>query len=252
MSGGRMIQSALPCLLALAAALWAAPTTAPATSPATDPALWKRMVEIDARGAEVRDLTADFEQRKFTALLRKPLVSSGAIRVRGSAMRWDTQLPEPTVLAIDEKEVRLYYPRQKTLEVYAIDQRFSSLAASPLPRLEVLRRFFSFERIAVKSFESGLDETSGLALRLTPINQALGEHIEAVRVLLEVKTGLIQQAETIDVDGDRTLLVFSRPRTNTGLEEKDVRLEIPAGVKVSRPLQGLEGQAPPARRGAKP
>ena len=40
------------------------------------------MTEIDARGQRITSLVADFEQRKFTALLRRPLVSGGRVRVK--------------------------------------------------------------------------------------------------------------------------------------------------------------------------
>src|SRR4051812_4885294 len=69
-----------------------------ATTKPIDPGLWKRMVEVDAHGATISDLVAKFEQEKFTALLKKPLLSVGVVRVRGSAMKWETDRPEPTTL----------------------------------------------------------------------------------------------------------------------------------------------------------
>ena len=83
---------------------------------------------------KIADLTADFEQQKFTAMLKKPLISSGAVAVRGSAMLWKTRKPEPSELQIDQKEVRIYYPAQETIEVYQVEQKLGQLAASPLPR----------------------------------------------------------------------------------------------------------------------
>jgi len=60
----------------------------------------KRLEAADAKAALVKDMTADFEQSKHTALLKKPLVSSGAIRVKESAMRWETRRPHESVLAM--------------------------------------------------------------------------------------------------------------------------------------------------------
>src|SRR6478735_3538617 len=104
---------------------------APATTRSAD--LAARLVEIDRRASAITDLTADFAQEKFTPLLRKPLVSKGVIRVRGAAMVWDTRTPEPTRMRIDPQEIRLYYPRQNTVEVFPMDRQLGSLAASPLP-----------------------------------------------------------------------------------------------------------------------
>src|SRR5437016_5461359 len=104
-------------------------------APATNPALWTRLTEIDSRAAKLTDLSADFEQQKFTTLLKKPLTSRGKVRIAGSTMRSDTTEPEPSIMLIDDKEVRLYYPKESTLEIYALGQQLGSLAASPLPKL---------------------------------------------------------------------------------------------------------------------
>src|SRR5439155_16208938 len=187
--------------IALFVALMAA--TQPATAPAgVDPALWTRMVEINGRSQNIANLTADFEQRKVTPMLKRPLISTGRVTVAGASMRWDTTKPEPTVMLVDEKQVQLYYPKQKTLEIYHVDEHLGSLAASPLPRLDVLKKFFTFEQLP----ES---DSSKLALRMTPIDPALREHVEQVRVLLDVASGYILRAEMVDSDGDRTIIAFS-------------------------------------------
>ncbi|HTL29516.1 MAG TPA: outer membrane lipoprotein carrier protein LolA, partial [Tepidisphaeraceae bacterium] len=125
----------------------AEPTTAPA---GVDAVLWQQMLAINARSQQIEDLKATFEQKKFTALLKKPLISTGEVRVKGATMRWDTKEPVPTVMVIDEKEVKLLYPQQKVLEIYKVDQQLSSLAASPLPRLDVLKQHFMFEKLPDK------------------------------------------------------------------------------------------------------
>ena len=61
-------------------------------------------------------------------------------------MRWDTEKPEPTVMLVGEKTVQLYFPAQKTVEEYPLDKRLAELAASPLPRLGVLKDRFSLRR----------------------------------------------------------------------------------------------------------
>lgn len=219
------------------------PTTRPATAPAnTDPKLWSQMVEVNRRGSAIQHLTADFEQKKFTPLLKRPMVSTGKIVVAGTAMRWDTVKPEPTSLLINEKEAQLFYPQQKIVEIYPIDQRLGSLAASPLPRLEVLQKYFSFAEIPVSEMDKQVSAERHLALRLTPIEDSLKEHIEQVRVLLDVEHGYIVRAEMLDADGDRTVIAFSNVQASSE-PAGQLQLELPAGVKVSRPLEALDGQA---------
>jgi len=213
-----------------------------ATRPA-DPALWAELTEIDARAGKIKTLSADFEQQKFTALLAKPLVSAGRVAISGPRMRWDTRRPEPSVMAIDAHEAKLFYPAQKTLEVYPIDERLGQLAASPLPRLEVLRTRFSFERIPVAELKPGADGKAFVALKLTPIEAEIRQHVEAVRVLLDVSAGYIVRAEMTDADGDRTVLSFSNVQLNADVG--DLALNVPPGTRVTRPLEGLRGSPKP-------
>ena len=213
-----------------------APTSRPAN---LDPALWQRMLEIDQRAGAITDLTADFEQQKFTALLKKPLVSTGQVFVRGSAMLWDTRKPEHNVLQITDREARIYYPAQKTIEVYAVQQKLGQLAASPLPRLSVLLQHFTFEPLALSEMGEK-DDTNFLALKMTPTQAELRDHIEQVRVLLDARRGLIVRLEMRDPDGDRTSVVFSSVKTNVGLKDEQLQIDAPAGVKTTRPLAALE------------
>ena len=224
--------------IVLALALLAdAPTSRPAN---VDPATWQRMLDIDRRAGQITDLVADFEQQKFTAMLKRPLVSSGRVYVRGSAMLWNTQKPEPTQLQITDKEVRIYYPSQKIIEAYQVQEKLGQLAASPLPRLAALEKHFRFEPIPV----ADLDETDAdkfFAVRMTPTQPELREHIEQVRVLLDASRGLIVRLEMRDSDGDRTLIRFSSVTTNSGLKDEQLTIAAPADVKVTRPLAAVEG-----------
>ena len=239
LSTGKMPVSHLAFLMVVIVGtlLFAQPATQPASAPAyADPKLWARMVEINERGAKIEHLTADFQQEKFTPLLNRPLVSKGTITVSGPRMLWNTSAPEPTVMLIGEREVELYYPKQKVVEIYPMDERLGSLAASPLPRLDVLKRFFTFQEIPA---ESTADK---LALKLTPSDPSLATHLEHVQVLLDVQAGYILRAEMLDADGDRTVIAFSN--IETGKQPAgELKIDRPADVKVTRPLDGLQGQS---------
>ena len=204
-----------------------------------DPALWKRMLDIDLRAGKISSLTANFEQKKYTALLKKPLISSGTIRIKGSTMRWDTQQPQKSVLLVNEHEVRIFYPSPPPgiLEIYTVDQRMAELAASPLPRLAVLKQKFSFQPIATKELDESVDPNKFLAFSMKPSDPSLAQHIQEVRVLLDESAAYIVKAEMTDADGDRTLLRFTDVKVN--VDAGDLDLKIPAGAKVTRPLEGL-------------
>jgi outer membrane lipoprotein-sorting protein len=213
---------------------------APATRPAIDPALLEELTELDARMERIGDVTADFEQQKHTAMLRRPLVSSGTVRVAGGRTRWDTRQPMPTVMLIDPRDVRMYYPQHKTLEIYALEQRLGQLAASPVPRLSVLREFFAIERTPVEELRDPDSRGRFLALRLTPLEPALARHLQQVRALIDLDAAVGVKLETTDADGEVTVIRFRNVRLNQGLTDADLELRVPEGTKVSRPLAGME------------
>ena len=212
-----------------------------------DSALNAKLADIDRRAADVRDLSARFEQKKFTALLKKPLVSSGRVRMKGSTVRWDTEVPEPAVLHSDGREIRMYYPRQRVVEVYPIDRRITDLAASPLPRLASLREHFAIAEVdardAFGAEVEGEDRGRRIALRLTPTDEYLKEHVDRVLVLLDVEAAYVLRVEVDDADGDRTLIRFTDVKLNGGVKQADVDLAVPAGTKVSRPLDAVQGRS---------
>lgn len=242
----------LAALAALSGAAGSAPSRSISGNPA-DSALGTQLDDIDRRAGQIQDLTARFEQQKFTALLKKPLVSSGRVRVKGAVVRWDTETPEPAVLHSDGREIRMYYPRQRVVEVYPIDQRITDLAASPLPRLTALRQHFRIERGDLKD-AAGTDTGAGpasselVALRLAPTDEFLKEHVEQVLVVLDARTACVVSVRVDDADGDRTVIRFSDLKLDAGLKDADVALAVPSGTKVSRPLEGVQGDSGTPRR----
>lgn len=243
-SGGK---GARPALVAAILWIWCGiglaelPSTLPAAAPAgIDAVLWGRMIEVDARAGKIADLTAEFEQKKFTPLLKKPMVSSGTVKAKGSAMLWDTRAPEPTMMRVDEKEVRIFYPNQKIVEVYPLEGQLSALAASPLPRLASLIPHFRFA--AAKGADLGEEERADrLVVELTPIDKSLREHVDHVTVLIDAERGFILAFQLIDADGERTVIRFTNVKTNGKLDDGKLELKLPEGVKTVRPLENLGG-----------
>lgn len=222
----------LAAVLGLAAAL-------PALAAEEAPALRATLDDIDRRATAAADLSGRFRQEKHTALLKKPLVSTGRIRTKGAVVRWDTEKPDPAVLYADGKEFRMYYPKQAVVEVYPIDRRMAELASSPLPRLASLRQHFSIEQLPRDELpEADRDDPNRLALRLAPTDEFLRRHLDEVRVVLDVAAAGVTRVEIDDADGDRTVIRFSDVKTNTGMKASDLDLALPAGTKVSRPLEG--------------
>jgi outer membrane lipoprotein-sorting protein len=192
--------------------------------------------QVDDAAAHIKDLTAHFEQRKYTALLTEPLISSGQVRSAGSVVRWDTQEPSAIVLYANRTQLRLYYPDQKLEEIYAIDRRMSDLLSSPLPRLSTIKEHFTIE-VAGADDLTGLPSSGAtLSLRLTPDDAALAAHVRRVIVVLDMKTGTAVAVRTIDPDDDHTDIIFSAVQINSGLDEQSLELAVPAETTISHPM----------------
>ncbi len=210
----------------------------PSTQP-SDPQLWVELRAIDAKSAGIPSVSADFEQRKFTAMMKKPLVSSGNVTASENVALWKTSKPQPTAMLVSPKEIRIYYPSQSVVEIYPVQGQLGALAASPLPRLETLKKFFSFERTKAALLDPTTNDEKYLAVKLTPNDEQLKQHVKQVRVLLDRGTGAMRSAETTDVDGERTLMIFSSMKFSSKPTPDALQLSVEPGTKEVHPLAGL-------------
>lgn len=230
-------------------------TAPPAASASTD-AFNARLEEIDRRALDVKDLRADFEQRKHTTLLKKPLVSSGTVAVKGDATRWDTRSPRVSVMASKGAEIRVYYPAESpgtrgVVEIYNASGELDAIAGSPLPRLAALRRQFTLSPIDVAELLAGSDDTRKtgekdssaprhdhlIAAELIPIHPELRAHVERVRVLIDASTPCLLKMQIVSGEGERTEIEFRNVKVNSGVTVGEVELRVPDGTREVRPME---------------
>jgi outer membrane lipoprotein-sorting protein len=232
------------------AAQAAAPSSRPSVPAGVDPELWRQLLDIDGRARAITHLACDFQQQKVTPLLKKPLVSRGIVRIVGSLMRQDTTDPHPSSMLMDAHQLRIYYPADKTLEIYDLSSQLGQLAASPLPRLSVLQQYFTFEKLPISQLNPGGKESDFLALRLGPADASLSQYIKEVLVLLDRQHGYITKVQWTDADGEKTILDFSAVKTDGNFKPSDLDLALPRDVKTVHPLGG--GDATPATQRSSP
>jgi outer membrane lipoprotein-sorting protein len=217
----------------------AAPTTLPTTAPAgIDAPLWERMKGIDHSAGQITDLTADFEQNKVTALLKNPMKSSGQLWARGSEMLWKTVTPEPMTMRVDANGITLYYPKQKTAEVYPLTGDLMGLTTSPVPRLADLLQHFSFASALPHDLDAEPNPNTQ-AFLLTPTDPKIREHVDHVNVLIDAKLGVLLVMKMTDADDETTTLRFSNIKANTNFGVKLLQLDLPGDVKTVHPLENI-------------
>lgn len=203
---------------------------------ASDDALLERLRAIDSRAAEVRSLTADFEQTRHTPLVRKPMTSRGRVAVLGPLVRWDTTEPARSTLAVDESTVRIYYPDDRVCEEYPLRDDLRALTASPLPRLDPMLERFTLHPLDAVLLDPDATAPRWIAFELRPKDPSLAEHVERVRVLVDETAPAIHRLETLSPDAEKTLIVFREIRLGADVRTPDVTLRLPEGTTLSRPL----------------
>ena len=197
----------------------------------------EELEEFSAKAARIKDVSAKFRQERHTALLKKPLVSTGRVWIKGERTRWETLKPYESITVVDRRDLRIFYPARKIVEVYELGGRLRELAASPIPRMERLR-----EQFRIKPAEPARkgDDDSALTVVLTPLDESLSEHIQRITVAISRETGLASSIEWVSGDGETTRIAFDDVRINEGLGDDELDLSTPPGTKVVRPLKGAD------------
>ena len=232
----RICKSLLPLALCVSLpAVWSALAAPPspvvnAVAPAIDSELRRELESLAGKSAEIRDLTARFEQRRFTTLLKRPLVSTGRIWFKQGRMRWETDKPHPSVTVVDSGDLRVYYPQHSKLEIYPVEGSMGELARGSFPKPEVLLKYFHIERLPAES--SG----GRFVVQLTPLERSTREHLRRIVVHLDHDSGLIRQLEWTDGDGERTYITLTEMSANAGVADEEFELRVPPGTKTVRPL----------------
>ena len=196
--------------------------------------LWKKLQAVDREASKIRNLQAKFVQEKHTLLLKKPLVSTGSIVQIGRRVLIRTDEPRPSVVAMDAQQIRMYYPKDKVLEVYPMHHAAGRLAAWPMLRPAQMADRFDIEPLPATGTP---EQNQTLALRLKPRRKPLSERIRQIDVRIDPKRGVMKSLAIYDVDGDRTVMKLSDIRINQKLKDESVELTVPKSVRIIRPAE---------------
>lgn len=200
--------------------------------------LLKKLKKIDKRSLAIKDLTADYKQLRYSPLLKKPLVTHGKLLARPPVVLWASEGKNPVKMRINDKTLRILYLKPNVEEVYPIDSRLAALAASPLPELSATRKLFIISKGKISDLPAPPKGVKILVIRLEPKGKKLAKHVDHVQVMLDVKNGVIMAMEIVNVGGGKTIMLFSKIKMNTGLKDKQLKLNAPEDVKVVYPLKG--------------
>ena len=162
----------------------------------------------------VTDFTADIVQEKQISLMKKKLVSTGTVRFRKPALFFmELNPPYASRLVLNDTVLKLFFPREK---------RTSQIV---LPPDQSLRHWFAYLANPVKALPDGVDvkaDQQGDLLSVAISPRSSGQ-VREFTVTLQTD-GIIRKLVIVERSGDRTIITFNRVRRNTGLTEKDFRI----------------------------
>lgn len=209
---------------------WAAPF---AWADANPHAGWAALEALMRDRPAVTTYRAAFTQNKYSPLLNEPIVSTGRVQMAGGVARWDTDPPHPTVMVLHQGALHLYYPQQQTAEVYDLGDRLDTMATSPVPDIAVLSLHFEPQHWNAGDGEDLFEMT------LAPKSPAMRDAVELVEVAVDPRTGTLDRFTLTDLDGEITEMIFINVELNPELDPEALKLDLPAGTRVVRPLDAV-------------
>lgn len=198
-------------------------------NPVTGEARTAFLTTWSERLRSMRSLHMVFTQEKHLRLLRQPLVAQGELWLKGETLLYvltNTAGEKALTVRLDKRTVRTHYPLLHILEVIdlqtasALPQSFAFWQADP-------------ETLA-EDYEVDLFQAVELrTLRLVPKDAKAP--LQELRLVLHD----FQPRELVQVEknGTRILMYITTFTMNPEISEAQLDLHVPAGTRVTHPLQ---------------
>jgi outer membrane lipoprotein-sorting protein len=218
-------------------------TTTPSPNDQTTAA--KQLLDrLAAKHREVRSLSAAFEQRVRTPLMRKPIVSAGTMvfRREPACAVFTITKPRHSIARFDETSYVIFRPDRQEAERYVFaDGDVAGLMVqvfSPKPTEEMEKAF------RIGPLES-VPVTAGAAPRqritLLPLKDEMLTYFKSLSLTIEPEASVLRGLSYVNRDGDTVEIEITDLRIDPELEEVVFSAELPEGTNVQ--VHRLEKQA---------
>ncbi len=175
-----------------------------------------------------RTLTAEFEQRRTSHLLREPSTSRGRMYFKApDLIRWEYEAPRAMTVLLAGGAATTYRPAEKRaerVEFGRIQRRVLRFLGAGEP-LEELRRYFSF------TFRDP-GPVGPYVLELDPTAIQIKRRISSLVVIIDRDQFVPVGFEYTERDGDRTAYSFANIRRNEPIGDEFFELRLPDDVTV--------------------
>ena len=185
--------------------------------------------KLSERFRDVKTLSARVTQKRKSALLETPIVSSGTLCYRRDPARLVFRMTEPriTEIHLDRTSYQVYRPDEKRLE--RMDFEGDSSAAKLFlvfePKPEEIGKGF-----AVRSGEA---KDGALEVHLEPTDETVRKRLKKLSLTIAAD-GTLRRIAVTDGDGDDVEFELSELKADPDLPAETFELRVPEGTRVLR------------------
>ena len=173
---------------------------------------------------ECRDLHARFDQTSTLIAMGEPTLSKGSVVVqRPGKIRWTYDAPDSRVIVLDTREIRLYSPEDRQIQIAPLEKGgVSPTALSFLMGEGRLEDEFSAQLVP----QEAATGPPVLVLDLIPRGDP---SFKSLRVWLDPKSHELRESLLVDLFGNTTRLALSAAKCNAGVPADAFRIDYPKG-----------------------
>ena len=199
------------------------------SSPVTGEAKTAFLTAWGERLRSMRALHMVFTQEKQLRMLRQPLVAQGELWLKGETLLYvltNTAGEKELTARLDKQKIRTYYPLLHTLE--EIDLRTPGALPQSIP-------FWQTDPEALaRNYEVDVFQNAELhTLRLVPKDAK----VSLQEMQLVLRDFQPQELVQVEKNGTRIRMHITTFIMNPEISEAQLDLNVPAGTKVTHPLQ---------------
>lgn len=175
-------------------------------------------------------IRATVYQDRELAALKQPLHIKGTIILQmPGLLRWETSVPEKSVMVINSRTITQYYPDAKEAEIHKLSDNF------------IARNTISFFTSVMWGALGEMDnkfniEISGeddeIIVELVPLSKIVSRYLSSVVIFYSEQTGMPRGFEVTTPQGDKTVTRLADIEMDPEIGDETFKLKMPADVYV--------------------
>jgi outer membrane lipoprotein-sorting protein len=199
--------------------------------------LQRTFKQMDEAGKSFRSFTAQFSQKKWTAILKEfDTPETGEFYYKrakdnSAMMRQDATSPGRKILTVKGDKAVFYQPDIKQAQIVnlAIHKKLAKYLAIGIGQSPgELEKDFD---ISYQGSESVNREQCSILL-LKPKSASVTSHFSAITLWIKKSSGILLQYKFLEPSGDYTLLTFSDEKLNVTIPNSKFEQPFPKGVEI--------------------